>query len=474
MLNRDFTNQAPTMLNKVLIGIQNKSPRRSVYSLVLWTGLTFIFVSASTYFISQSRPAVDYFTHHESTYDSSANTNGPNPLLTTEGIDQFIHDHAYPRLGESANFTGLRQVCDSTKWQKNVYFTCTHNLGGLINVRNMVLNCVRYAIAAGASGLILPLIEARDPTVLSRLKTGEYQSMQFLFDEDWFKKVMKTNCRQMELLDTIEDVPHYRYATMPDLMNVQSFMGQPPGSRQGRMRNRKPEDFRPRFDALIKSQSKRPGERNPVIVRLDDRTLFSWPPSFDSPAFANYFGFILEFRLDLTALANIIVSRVRPTSSSGASKDPYVGVHLRSEADAGKYWASWDQLANATLSAAVESDIKHIYVASGDTDGVAKLAKKAAESGIKVLDKWGVLLKNEKEYLKPFRFDQLAIVDYLTLLESDRFVGSGQSSFSSHILMRREFIANNTLSTDTKNDNGKPRDQFAGPGRLAYWDQDWP
>ncbi|KAK6334851.1 hypothetical protein TWF718_010296 [Orbilia javanica] len=459
------------MFGKVL-GVQNK-PRRSIYSLTLWTGLTFFFVAASTYFLSQTRPTVDYFHGREPKSEPSASHQ--NPLLTNEGIERFALDHGYPRLGESANFTSLRQLCDSTKWQRHVYFTCTHNLGGLMNVRNMVLNCVRYAIAAGASGLVMPQIEARDPTVLKHLKTGEYQKMSYLFDDVWFKKVMKENCGQLKLLDTFEDITNSGYATMPDLINIQALMGQPPGNRQGRLRNKKPWEFRPRFDKLVQSRSQKPSWRTPVIVRLDDKALFSFPPSFDSPELARNFGFILEFRLDLSALSNVIVNRARKTLNDRTGNDPYVGLHLRSEADAGKYWASWDLLANTTISVATKNDIKLIYVASGDTDGVAKLAKKAADLGIKVLNKWSVLYADEKEFLQPFRFDQQAIVDYLALMRSDRFIGSGQSSFSSHLILRRELLASISSSEEKGVEpESTPRDQLVGPGRLGYWDMDWP
>ncbi|KAK6510812.1 hypothetical protein TWF506_009907 [Arthrobotrys conoides] len=462
------------MLSTLFGSIQSKSPRRPVYSLVLWIGLTFVLVAASTYFLSQTRPAVDYFTHREEEPEPPANRT--NPLLTKEGIDQFVLDHAYPRLGEKTNFTGLHQLCNSTKWQTHVYFTCSHNAGGLMNVRNMVLNCVRYAIAAGASGLVLPQIEARDQADLTHLRTEEYRNMGFLFDETWFKEVMKENCGQMELFDTIEDIPYSGYAMMPDVLNIQAIMEQPRGSKHGALRNKKPWEFRSRFDNLIKSQKRRPTEKSPVIVRLDDRTLFSFPPTFDPPSVLNSFGFILDFRLDLSALANFIVDRVHQTLNASAGNDSYVGLHLRSEPDAGKYWATWDQLAEATISTAVGNEIKLIYVASGDTDGVAKLTKKAVDSGIQVLDKWSILSGDEKEYLAPFRFDQQAIVDYLALMRSDRFVGSGQSSFSSHLLMRRELLANMTLAEEGKHlePGSVPRDQLAGPGRLGYWDMDWP
>ncbi|KAK6529681.1 hypothetical protein TWF281_008844 [Arthrobotrys megalospora] len=458
------------MLAKML-NIQNKY-QRPVHTLLIWTSVTFILVGASTYFLSQ-RPAIDYFPSPKSTPGSPSNAT--NPLLTEEGIDQLILDHSFPRLGERANFTGLHQLCNSTKWQKHVYWTCTHNMGGLMNVRNMVLNCVRYAIAAGASGLVLPQIEARDPTVLSKLKTGDSQDISFLFDRAWFKEVMQENCEQMELFDRVEDITNYGYAMMPDIISMQALMGQPLGNRHGLLRNKKPEEFRSRFDQVIKAQTRRPNEKFPVIIRLDDKALFSFPPAFDPPAIANNFGFILEFRLDLSGLANIIVDRVRQALNKDDGKfSEYVGVHLRSEADAGKYWASWDELANSTLSVALDNKIRLIYVASGDADGVAKLTRKAEESGIRVVDKWSILSNDEQEFLHPFRFDQQAIVDYLALMRSDRFVGSGQSSFSSHLIMRREFLANVSLAEGNHDDDYGRRDQLAGPGRLGYWDMDWP
>lgn len=43
----------------------------------------------------------------------------------------------------------IRQKCEETKFQENLIWQCAPVNGGIGNVVNMILNCVRYAIEAG-------------------------------------------------------------------------------------------------------------------------------------------------------------------------------------------------------------------------------------------------------------------------------------------------------------------------------------
>ncbi|KAK6530254.1 hypothetical protein TWF694_003617 [Orbilia ellipsospora] len=457
-----------------MFGLQNKFPAYS-YSLrniLLATGIiTFILVVFSTFSLLQSRRNqhdFDYF--HSPSSDS-------NPLLTVQGVDQLIQEHSYPRLAELADFKGLGELCKSAKSQHHVYLTCRHNVGGLMNVRNMILNCVRYAIEAGAYGLIFPQLEARDPVEIVLVKTGQYKRMEFLFDEGWFRKVLEENCPQMKLFDHIDDVPRSGYATMPDVLTIQTLMGQPLGGANGNLRNKKPHEFRSRFDAWLKTNKRRPSPSVPTIVRLDERTLFSFAPTLDPPAVMNNFGFLLDFRLDLSGLANIIVDRLREDVKKAGGSE-YLALHLRREADVAvqkEKWATFDELANKSLSVAAADNINLLYVASGDIESVDELKVKAAKSGVRVVDKHDMLSEHEKEFLNTFAFDQQAIVDYLVLMHSNVFIGSGLSSFSSHLISRREYLANITLTTGDHKYPTVERDELVGPkGRLGYWDMDWP
>jgi len=53
--------------------------------------------------------------------------------------------------------TGIRLLCADTKWQEGIIVSCNPPLGGVVNVQNVVLNCVRYAILAGGWLRSLPL-----------------------------------------------------------------------------------------------------------------------------------------------------------------------------------------------------------------------------------------------------------------------------------------------------------------------------
>lgn len=58
----------------------------------------------------------------------------------------------------------IKAVCAATKWdaKKNVQvvFTCDNSNGDIGDVRNSILNCVRYAMLAGGS-LVIPRLFTR-------------------------------------------------------------------------------------------------------------------------------------------------------------------------------------------------------------------------------------------------------------------------------------------------------------------------
>ena len=43
----------------------------------------------------------------------------------------------------------LIDVCENTEWREGLIFQCEAPYGGVANIRNMLLNCIRYAIEAG-------------------------------------------------------------------------------------------------------------------------------------------------------------------------------------------------------------------------------------------------------------------------------------------------------------------------------------
>lgn len=49
----------------------------------------------------------------------------------------------------------IQKLCARTKWEEGLTFVCEAPQGGVGNVRNVFLNCVRYAIQAGGSSSIV-------------------------------------------------------------------------------------------------------------------------------------------------------------------------------------------------------------------------------------------------------------------------------------------------------------------------------
>ena len=53
-------------------------------------------------------------------------------------------------IDDPIDFSPLRELCDKTVWQEGVVLQCYRVTGGMGNIRNIILNCVRYAIEAGS------------------------------------------------------------------------------------------------------------------------------------------------------------------------------------------------------------------------------------------------------------------------------------------------------------------------------------
>lgn len=67
------------------------------------------------------------------------------------------------------NEESIKSVCRTTQWNESLVFTCNESFGGVGNIRNSLLLCVRFAMQAGAA-LVLPQILIRD-TDITKYKT---------------------------------------------------------------------------------------------------------------------------------------------------------------------------------------------------------------------------------------------------------------------------------------------------------------
>lgn len=115
--------------------------------------------------------------------------------LATDALFYDVHD-----------FGAIQSMCLKKNWTAGLVFTCDNSFGGLGNIRNSILNCVRYAIEAGGE-LVVPQIRLRNPHDLFDFKTETKVNLTYLFDEDHFVSALKHSCPQLKLHSTLEECP---------------------------------------------------------------------------------------------------------------------------------------------------------------------------------------------------------------------------------------------------------------------------
>jgi hypothetical protein len=107
----------------------------------------------------------------------------------------------------------LERVCNETKYQPGLIFVCDNNSGGIGNIRNFILTCIRYAIDSGATGIITPKIQRRSEEELANLFTTTLQHLDYFFDEQHFRYALGTCCSQLAIYNTTEDIPNSQKKT---------------------------------------------------------------------------------------------------------------------------------------------------------------------------------------------------------------------------------------------------------------------
>jgi len=106
----------------------------------------------------------------------------PPQIAAPPASSSTFNLHDYDFNGEYVGWP-LERVCKESEFTPGLVFVCDNNSGGIGNIRNFILTCIRYAIDAGASGLILPKIQRRSEEELSNLFSTTFQPFEYFFDE---------------------------------------------------------------------------------------------------------------------------------------------------------------------------------------------------------------------------------------------------------------------------------------------------
>lgn len=210
----------------------------------------------------------------------------------------------------------IRDVCSKTTWNDSLVFTCDNNKGGIGHVRNSILNCVRYAMAAGGS-LVLPNIVLREDDEMgethaesSEEEMGEAhgidaldkrgtrkQGMDYFFDKTYFVESMRLSCPEMPIIRKMDQtMTDRRKALLPESL----FMNLPTAGLEH------PEEWPAKLAAWIDTSMSHDSPEEPIIIDLE-QSFLHYPVHSDGHAFAHSFGNILKFRPDARKLATKVL-----------------------------------------------------------------------------------------------------------------------------------------------------------------------
>ena len=359
----------------------------------------------------------------------------------------------FPPLDSEA----IRSICADTQWNPALVFTCSESVGGIGNIRNSILNCVRFAISAGAA-LVEPTIVLRNDADSAEIRTGVNTDMGYMLDPVHFRESLRLSCPGMKVYERIEDLKgkafHDPIALLPE-----SLEENVPATGLAH-----PEKWRGSFDAWL-GKHVGPAPEGTTVINLQ-RSYLIYPIYSDGENFALAFGKLLKFRADTRMLATKTLLALAADASYALDlsqpipADFFFGAHLRTEHDAQLGWpaADWvygryETQAKFYFKEVLATGLQRVYVASGDQEEVAKFAHEASEKNITVSTKFDLLGAEDTAQLEALSWDQQGMVDFLVMLRASRFVGVGHSSFAWNVALVRHVFA-------------QQRDHLRGPHLL--------
>ncbi|TVY46873.1 hypothetical protein LOCC1_G002790 [Lachnellula occidentalis] len=420
-------------------------------------------------------PATDENLESTTPADPDKTSNGAKtPIVavekTKETMTLNLHDYDF-----NGNYVGwpLERVCKETKWTPGLVYVCDNNSGGIGNIRNFILTCVRYAIEAGSSGLIMPRIQRRSEEDHANLFTTGMQPLSYFFDEAHFKSAMVNHCPQMTIFDSMDNVTNHQNITKMEEFYPKD-LNTPDGCDE-RGYNRHLDHFRVRFDKWLASTNRTPSETKPVSVRFRWATFFEWPIYRDGPEFAATFGDLLRINPDIENIARAVLREFSKFAGiepkAGKLDVPYLGVHLRTESDALGFWPNFDVQSEGYLKEAEARKLKHAYLACGNATDGHRFGEIAHDRlGMNTTSKLDLLKDEELQALTNLTWDQQALVDYLVLTKSTHFTGCSFSSFTMNIAFKRHTMTDGLHTRQWKS----PGDAFTTlVGRFDNWFGDW-
>ncbi|KAH6714165.1 hypothetical protein BKA61DRAFT_674777 [Leptodontidium sp. MPI-SDFR-AT-0119] len=351
--------------------------------------------------------------------------------------EEFISQAMSSAIQDDFDYGYIAQMCEEQQWDDSIVFECQNLIGGIGNLRQEILHCIRYAIDAGA-GLVLPVIHLRQDSDLSNLESGT-TSMDYLFDKERFLSRIGMACPQMRVYQDLEELESMGTVTKTELIDPKKL----PHAMTSRIAYSCREH--------IKEIRAPPGEIS--LIPLENLWRH-FPICHDSVGFADTFGNLIPLRQDVHRLAATalyeLYSRydvqIDPsTATTGIFADTFIGIHLRTANDILSYWLGYEDQADYYIerirASEYLSSLPLMYIASGNATSVTDFSSLQEDSLVQpkhVITKHDLLSgAAEAAELASLTWDQQALVDYLILTRSGFFMGMADSSFAWTIAVNR-------------------------------------
>lgn len=354
----------------------------------------------------------------------------------------------------------LRALCARTRWNPDLAVHChsrcgpnqTSFCGGINNARDRLQTCLRLAVDAGATTIVIPSLAARSEKRLATINpaavAGAEDEILELCADAWFavdrlQETLSENCPQIrvKMVCGSMNVTAARLVGAPRALEV-------PWRSSGEIKydTRAGHTFREAVEKLL-SRDAAPNSASTSAMTLvevgDTYTAWDYKRSDEQTTIFKDLFQAVDFSPELRALGRRIITQHRQLR-----EEPYIGVHLRGENDWPAAWGSLEAQTRLYIGdietlrlrdeARGSAPVRNIYVSCGNRTSIQYFRSSIEPLGYAVFDKWSLLegaaaagdWPGGLEAVETLSFDEKAIVEYEPLVSSRYFLGISYSSMS--------------------------------------------